>query len=164
MKELFVDLAAYHLWADKRLLERAIQLPEEMTEREVVCSFPSLKKTFAHMLSAEHIWLQRVDKRKPAIHGEDFPEDFEELAQELVHHDSRLADWIESQSEEFLDEVIAYYNTRKEYYETPVRQILLQLFYHAGYHRGQVVAIFHQLGVTDIPPTDYIVYQRGRIG
>jgi uncharacterized damage-inducible protein DinB len=161
MKELFVDLAAYHLWADKRLLDRAAKLPEEMLEQQVASSFPSLKKTFAHMLSAESIWMSRLDRQEPPARRDDFPGDFNELVGELIHHDSWLVDWIKSRPEAFFDEVIAYYNTRKQYHETPVRQVLLQLFNHAGYHRGQVVTIFHQLGVSHIPATDYILHQRG---
>lgn len=161
MKELFVDLAAYHLWADTRLLDRAAKLPEEMLEQQVASSFPSLKKTFAHMWSAESIWMSRLDRQEPPARRDDFPGDFNELAGELIHHDSWLADWIKSRPEAFFNEVITYYNTRKQYHETPVRQILFQLFNHAGYHRGQVVTIFHQLGVSDIPATDYILHQRG---
>lgn len=159
MKELFADMAAYHLWADARLLERVGRLPEAVIEESVACSFPSLKKTFAHLLTAEHLWRQRLDSHE-AARVEDSSADFSALASQLIGDDEWLVGWIENRPDAYFDEVIAYENTRKQSMEIPVRQILLQLFHHASYHRGQVVAIFHQLQVSDIPGTDYLIFKR----
>jgi uncharacterized damage-inducible protein DinB len=44
-------------------------------------------------------------------------------------------------------------------YETPLWQIVMHVVNHATLHRGQVMAMFRQLGVGP-PPTDLIFYYR----
>jgi len=39
-------------------------------------------------------------------------------------------------------------------------QILLHIFNHGTYHRGQLVTILQQLNIQNIPQTDFIVWTR----
>ncbi|MCW3088046.1 MAG: hypothetical protein JWQ78_1432, partial [Sediminibacterium sp.] len=41
-----------------------------------------------------------------------------------------------------------------------VKEILLHLFNHGTYHRGQLVTLLRQVGVEEIPRTDYIEFSR----
>ena len=58
-----------------------------------------------------------------------------------------------------LTRTISYKDTKGNPYETPLWQIVLHVVNHATLHRGQVMAMFRQLGVSP-PPTDLIVYYR----
>jgi uncharacterized damage-inducible protein DinB len=40
--------------------------------------------------------------------------------------------------------------------------MLLHVFNHSNFHRGQLVTILRQLGEEKIPQTDYIHYSRSR--
>jgi uncharacterized damage-inducible protein DinB len=160
MKEVLSDLASYHLWADRRLLEAISKLPPEVPEREVESSFPSLRLTFEHMLWSEQVWLQRLQMAEK-VHIVPQPDrSFNELGSQLIHHNERVVEWIKDQKDIFFDHIIAYYNSKKQYYKQPVYQCLLQLFNHATYHRGQIVTMLHELKITKIPATDYIVFKR----
>jgi uncharacterized damage-inducible protein DinB len=59
-----------------------------------------------------------------------------------------------------LDHVFQYYNTKRELFKDPTWQMLLQVFNHGSYHRGQLVNMLRQLGVEKIPQTDFIVWGR----
>ena len=63
-------------------------------------------------------------------------------------------------SELSLDHVFHYYTTKKELIKLPVYQMLLHVFNHGTYHRGQLVTILRELGVEKIPQTDFIVWSR----
>jgi uncharacterized damage-inducible protein DinB len=160
MKEVMKDLAAYHRWADKRLLDAACKLPPEGTDREVQSSFPSLRKTVEHLFWSEGVWLQRLQMQEKVVVPRAFEGDFAALAASLKALDGTLSEWLDVQKETLFEHTIAYYNTEKKYFKMPVYQCLLHFFNHGTYHRGQIVTIFHQLGVTKIPPTDYIVFKR----
>lgn len=46
----------------------------------------------------------------------------------------------------------------------PVNVILMHVFNHATYHRGQLVTMLRQLGVKKIPQTDFMVYMSKKKG
>jgi len=45
-------------------------------------------------------------------------------------------------------------------YKQPVCQMILHVFNHGTYHRGQLVNMLRQLGIEKIPQTDFIVWSR----
>lgn len=160
MKELLSDLAGYHAWADKRLLDAVVQLPQALCDREVASSFPTLTGTFAHLFWAATTWLRRLEYLENMPADEDFRGSFSELSSRLQAVDAALAGWIAEQSEATLTASFEYYNTKKQYFNMPVYQCLIQAFNHGTYHRGQVVTMFHELAISEIPGTDYILYKR----
>lgn len=142
MKEALEDLAAYHHWANKTLLETVLKLPAGMAEQEVPSSFPSLFKTFEHLFRAEQIWMSRLEmKEQPDVQETLIPAKFDQLAAALSALNEKLDSWVKEQSEALLLHPLAYYNTKKQYFKMPVYQCLLQVFNHGTYHRGQVVTI-----------------------
>jgi len=161
MKEIFVSYSGYHLWANQLLLDVIVPLSEEQHHREVVSSFSSLYKTVLHMWDAESIWWQRM-KLQERIHrpSSDFTGDMKELSQQLLHQDRQWVEWIGGAQEHVLQHVFQYQTTKKETFKQPIYQMLLHLFNHGTYHRGQLVTLLRQNGIEKIPPTDFIVWSR----
>jgi uncharacterized damage-inducible protein DinB len=54
---------------------------------------------------------------------------------------------------------IAYTDMQGNPYESPLWQIVMHVVNHATLHRGQVMAMFRQLGLAP-PPTDLMFYYR----
>ncbi|MGH2644340.1 MAG: DinB family protein [Chitinophagaceae bacterium] len=161
MKDLMIDLANYHLWANKRLLDTIQGLPADYLTRELQSSFPTLELTLIHLLGAESLWLQRLQMNEnPAFDAEKLKGDYNNLASAMMGHNESLVQWVQNQKEPFFEHTIAYYNSKKQYFKQLVYQCLLQVFNHGTYHRGQIVTMFHELGVTKIPATDYIAFKR----
>jgi len=163
MKELLQQYAAYNIWANKVLFYRISKLPEEKITREIASSFPSVYKTSLHMWQAEDIWWQRLKLvENIAILSETFSGTFTELTVGLARQSQQWKDWVDNATENQLTHVFAYVRN-KEQHKMKVQDMVLHLFNHATYHRGQLVTLLRQLGEEDkIPSTDFSTYCRTR--
>ncbi len=161
MKEILIQFASYNAWANQRLSEVILSLAKEQQEQPVPNSFPGLKNTMLHMWDAESMWWQRLKLvENPIRPSETGQFGTGEVANNLFQQDRQWYEWINAATPAAIDHVFAYRNTKKEEFKQPVYQMLLHMFNHSTYHRGQIVTMFHQLGVTKIPATDFIVYSR----
>jgi uncharacterized damage-inducible protein DinB len=161
MKKLILPYASYNLWANGVLIDTIKGLTEEQYRQEVPSSFPGLFATLQHMWDAESIWWQRIklmeQVRRPS---EDFSGTFTDMTDSLMQQSKQWHEWVLNAQEHMLNHEFIYYNSRKEKFKQPVYQVLLHLFNHSTYHRGQLVTMLRQLEVTRIPPTDFIVWSR----
>ena len=161
MKEILIQLSAYHYWANQLLLNTIEQLPEEKQKQEVSSSFNSLYKTVLHMWSAESIWWQRMKLlERINIPAETFTGDMKELTMSLLQQNRQWNEWISHAQEHHLEHVFQYQSLKREQFKQPIYQMLLHLFNHGTYHRGQLVNMLRQIGVEKIPQTDFIVWSR----
>jgi uncharacterized damage-inducible protein DinB len=161
MKEILQEFSTYNVWAGKLLLDRIQLLTEAQIHEEIVSSFPGLYKTVLHMLDAESIWWQRLRlQERIVIPSQEPPLPFAELSKKLLQQSGLWQEWVRNASEPAIQHVFAYQNSKKEQFKQPVYQVLLHLFNHGTYHRGQMVTLLRQLGITDIPQTDFIIWSR----
>src|SRR5436309_15400969 len=68
-------LYEYNRWANARLLDAASKLTPEQFSRDLQSSHRSVRDTFAHILAAEWIWLERWNGVSPnaLLNPSDFP-------------------------------------------------------------------------------------------
>ncbi len=161
MRELFNQLAAYHIWANQLLLNVVDVLTAEQQKVEVKSSFGSLFQTALHMWNAESVWWQRMKLHERVLGpAENFSGEMTEISHGLLQQNKQWQDWITNAQEHMLLHEFIYYNSKKEKFKQPVYQMLIHLFNHGTYHRGQLVNILRQLDVEKIPSTDFIVWSR----
>jgi uncharacterized damage-inducible protein DinB len=161
MKILLAQFSAYHLWAQQQVLDSIQALPQALREQQMVSSFGSLQVTVLHMLDAESIWWQRMKLQERIERPSDsFKGSFEELSAALMAQSKQWHEWIMAAQEHMLDHEFIYYNSKKEKFKQATYQVLLHLFNHATYHRGQLVTLLRQLEVGNIPNTDFIAWSR----
>ncbi len=161
MKELLIQLAAYNVWANQQLGNSMLRLPEEKLVVELPSSFKSIFKTVLHMWDAESIWWQRIKlAERIIVPSEVFTGNFQELMKNQLDQSKQFEEWVDKASELALNHVFAYQNSKKEQFKQPVYQVLIHVFNHGTYHRGQLVNLFRQLGVKEIPATDFILWSR----
>ena len=164
MKEIFLQYAVYNQWANTLLLNAVSGLTQEQQHAEVQSSFPSLYKTALHMLDAESIWWQRMRlQERLEIPSQTFSGDMGSLSAQLQQQDKLWSDWVAGASDAALQHEFIYYSMKKERFKQPVYQMLLHLFNHNTYHRGQLVTILRQLQIDKIPQTDFIVWSRKKL-
>jgi uncharacterized damage-inducible protein DinB len=165
MKQLLQQYAAYNIWANKIITERIASLPPDTIHKEMNSSFGSIYKTVVHLMDVESIWWQRLKLQEHVEWpGKSFNGNFEELSQQLLLHSKQWNDWIQSTNELNLIYVFAYQNSKKEHFKQPVYEMLLHLFNHQTFHRGQLVTMLRQNGIEKIPATDFIVFSRSKLG
>lgn len=162
MKDLLQQYAAFNVWATQRITDVVAQLSEEKINAEIASSFPSMFKTVLHLLDAETIWWQRLKLQEHIERpSETFAGSFEELQKKLLQQSSLFSEWVSNASEPQLQHVFAYIRD-KEQNKMQVCDMLLHLFNHNSYHRGQLVTMLRQSGVIKIPSTDFAAYLRNK--
>jgi uncharacterized damage-inducible protein DinB len=114
-----------------------------------------------HLLDAESIWWQRIKlQEKITLPSENFTGNIKDLSGLLLQQNKQWQEWTSNLNENGLQHEFIYMNSKKERFKQPVFQMLLHLFNHGTYHRGQMVTILRQVGVEKIPATDFMVWSR----
>ena len=161
MKELLLQFSAYNVWANGLMLDAIGKLPEEMQHRTIASSFDSPYKTLLHLWDAESLWWQRMKLQERVVRPSDnFSGTVQELGRQLLLQSRQWNDWITQAHEPQLQHVFKYQDSRRESFKQPVAQVLLHIFNHATYHRGQLVTMMRQLGIEKVPNTDFIGWTR----
>lgn len=153
---LMQNYANYNLWVNETLINWLRTKPEEVLEREVPSSFPSIKKTLAHIWSSQYYWLAVIRKdekeRLEAFNGT-----LEDACKGLLDHSAELAAYVNAMT------AADIHDTRLV--ESPWFQCnfqnfeyIVQIVTHGTYHRGQIITMGRNLGFTDAPMTDYQYY------
>jgi len=160
MKQIFEEYAMYNVWANQRMIDTILPLPEETVKRTVASSFSSLHLTLLHLLNTESIWWQRIKLIENVEMPGNENNSIQENASGLIMQSKQWKEWIEKSNSAAFEHEFIYRNSKKEQFKQPVYQVLLQLFNHGTYHRGQLVTILRQLEITTIPSTDFIAWSR----
>ena len=113
------------------------------------------------MWDAESIWWQRMKLHERIIRpSENFNGPTKDIVNGLLNQNKQWDDWVNQASELSISHVFQYQTSRKEQFKQPIYQMLLHVFNHGTYHRGQLVNMLRQLGVDKIPATDFILWSR----
>lgn len=163
MKILLTQLSSYHLWANNLLIDKLKTLPAELALQDIPSSFPNINATVYHVWNSESVWWQRIKLQEPIVPvNETFISDFNALADGWKAQSKQLHEWIINAQEHVFDHEMIYYNSKKEKFKQKICEVLLHIFNHGTYHRGQLVTMLHQLEIGSIPATDFIVWSRKR--
>lgn len=161
MKEILSQYASYNLWANQQITLAILQMPEEKHQQVVPGSFPSLYTTVLHMWDANSIWWQRMKlHERLVIPSQAFNPTMQEAINGLLNQDEQWEDWVHGANEMQLKHVFAYQNSRKEQFKQPIAEMLMHVFNHGTYHRGQLVTMLRELGAARIPQTDFMIWAR----
>jgi len=160
MKELLLQYANYNIWANKRIIDVLLTLEPELLDKEIVSSFSSVKQTVYHVWGAEFIWLQRLQlEEQPVWIQKVFKGTFEEACADWQRVSEVLAQFVARQyDDKSFEHIFQYYNSEKKSFKVPVGLTLNHVFNHGTYHRGQLVTMLRQLGVTHLPSTDFFAF------
>lgn len=163
MKELLKQYAAYNIWATKLITEQILKMPEEKHFAEVPSSYSNLYQTVLHMWDAEVIWWQRLKlQEKINIPTHYFKGSLQDVVNELLKQSRQWDEWIENATDRSIEHVFEYQTFQGEFYKQPTWQMLLHVFNHASYHRGQLINMLRQLGVKKLPATDFAIWSRNK--
>lgn len=161
MKQQLQSLSSYHIWANKLLFDRILKLDAAAAHTEIASSFPSLYKTVLHMWDAESLWWQRLRLQETQVRpSESFTGDFRDLVKAINEQSMLWKSWIDEARPVQIEHVFEYRTMKGDVYKSPVYEVVVHLYNHGTYHRGQIVTLLHHLGVKDIPGTDYIAFAR----
>jgi uncharacterized damage-inducible protein DinB len=152
--ELFRQLFEFNNWANGLILTSLQKSPKP--------SEPAVK-AFAHLLLAEKVWLQRVLEGVDNT-GFDFWSGKNVVFCELLFEENKksLGQFFSGLTEERLDNVTTYKNSRGEPHSNTIREVLTHLFFHSGHHRGQILNHI-RAGGEEPPYVDFIGFLRQKV-
>ena len=161
LHQLINSNLAYNTWANERIAQWLTTLDESILYQQADSSFSSIDLTIQHIHCVERYW-------SAFIHEKDIT-DFDwsvlknQATQNLIDLQSQsllmqqsMASFDESQLNQalVLDTPWSKNNQSRFHY-------IFHMLNHSTYHRGQIVTIARQLGITEgIPGTDYNGFTR----
>jgi len=149
--EMILRLFRYNEWANRRAID-SLKEPANRNERAV--------RALSHLLIAEKTWLARMKENQDSTGFDFWPattlEECERLGEEVT---KAFAEFLEGLTDQKLDSVATYKNSKGVEYRTSYRDILQHVLMHSMYHRGQVAMAVRAEGGTP-PYTDYIAFVR----
>lgn len=161
VKELLLQYATYNHWANRRLADVILGQNEEKLHQVSQASFGSIHQTLLHLWDASAIWWQRLKLVEHVKRPSDTPGyNTSQVLSEILKMDIIWMDWIAHASDPALTHVLAYHTSKKEMFKQPVYHLILHLFNHSSYHRGQLITMLRELEVKNLPATDFIVWSR----
>lgn len=162
-QDLLRDFAAYNVWANTELVNWLIGQSVALLEQETPSSFHTIRQTLLHIWDVESSWLEDLMGLPNAVSLlETFTGSAAELFTGLLDKSIEFEVFVQKLSAEELQQTCTYprYDGALE---TRTRfDIIQHCMNHSTYHRGQVVTMARQLGLTNLPETDYIKYLRVR--
>jgi uncharacterized damage-inducible protein DinB len=152
------QLLRYNSWANQSLLTA---IPPEVLDVPMKSSFPTIRRTALHIWDAEWVWFERVNGRSPGdLDLEFFDGPFEEALRRMRKQNDEWIAAVESRTDDELSASIDYLNIKGEPFTRTFDEIVMHVCNHSTFHRGQIVTMLRENGVTEIPPTDMSVYFR----
>jgi len=161
MKEHLVSLAAYNLWANKKIENFVRTVSEENGNLVQKSSFPTIKETIIHIWNAQAIWLDRLHNISVlTIPGKDFMGTTLGAAAMLVENSNIWMKMVDSLDENKIHESVDYKNLNGDEFINTWAQIITHVMNHGTYHRGQLVTMLRGTGLTDLSSTDLTNFYR----
>jgi uncharacterized damage-inducible protein DinB len=156
-------LLDYHYWARDRMLAALEPLLPEPYTKDLGNSFPSLRDTAVHILSAERIWLSRWEGNSPGAHTApaDVP-DVATLRATWADTEAGVRGFLASLGEDDVHRRIEYHNLMGVKGDQRFSEMLQHLVNHASYHRGQITTMLRQLGAAPPKQMDLIAFYRDK--
>jgi uncharacterized damage-inducible protein DinB len=161
------DLYRYTDWADERVLGCLRPLPVATLTRELGGSFPTLRRTLAHVISGQWVWLERWEGRIPKQPPGWLPDaELDVLEAALRDVQARRHAWLEQLPPEALTRTLEFHFMNGTPGAFVMADLLMHVVNHSTFHRGQLVTLLRQAGATGLPATDFTEYRRsgGRAG
>lgn len=161
-------LASYNQRMNKQVYQAASQLSAADLAKDRGAFFGSILGTLNHILVGDIIWLKRFaghpsclgslrevsDLQSPASLGQILFEDLGFLSERRFWLDRQIINWVAGLSDEDLDLVLRYHNSKGISANKRFSSLVLHFFNHQTHHRGQVSTLLSQsgveIGVTDL--------------
>lgn len=132
------DLFAYDGWANREVLV-SLESSGNPPPRSV--------QLLSHILSAERLWLERLQDRKQTQPV--WPQFSLERCKPEIAELARLwQDYLAAAQETDLLESISYKNTKGESWSDQKHHVLMHVIMHSAYHRGQIATDMRAAGFT----------------
>ena len=147
----------YSAWADQKLLDASALLSPEELSRDLGSSHNGVLSTLRHIYYAERVWLNRL-RGEPQRFQDPPPEPgLLELKERWPEIWNGFRAWLEALPDQDLEGEMHSRRLNGDEFHLQRWKVLMHVVNHSTLHRGQVMAMFRQLGKQP-PATDLLFY------
>ena len=155
LASLVTKYTDYNFWANRTHVSWLRAKAPDLFEQQIPSSFSSLKLTLLHIWETERFWLSVIQQVPPPKTFRDgFDGTLENVLDGIVEHSKIFAAYVGTLSDSQILEDVSL-DTPWVKGTRPRFEFIHHCMNHSTYHRGQVVTIARNLGITDAPMTDY---------
>jgi uncharacterized damage-inducible protein DinB len=158
----FRRLFRWDAWSNRAALE-SIRGATDGAGGAASIALPRALRIAAHLVGAMRLWLDRLHGDPPSM--DVWPTlSIDQCAASFAEVDRAWSAYVGRLTEAELERRVSYVNSKGERWENSVRDILIHVTHHGGYHRGQIALLVRDSGATPAY-TDYIeAVRRGVLG
>jgi len=154
-----LELFRYNAWANERITSSVMRLSSDAFTQDLGGSFPAVRDTFAHIIAAEWLWLERWKGINPTsapdwVASADLPL----LVQRLRDVEADRNTFLARLSESDLSSICSFTLLSGRAASHTLLDLLIHVTNHSTYHRGQVAAMLRRLGTPSLS-TDFLIYR-----
>jgi uncharacterized damage-inducible protein DinB len=154
LKTTITNSVDYNVWVAEQLVNWLQSQSEELLKKECPSSFNSIAKTLKHISDTQLYWSSMIrGTETPTFDYISTEVNLKTEFENLIKEAKLLATYVKennkAMSETFLIKS-EWFSSNFEKFE-----YLQHLIIHTTYHRGQIVTIGHNVGVTKAPMMDY---------
>jgi uncharacterized damage-inducible protein DinB len=152
---------AHRAWFREKMLNAARGLSQEQLRRPFDMGPGSVFKLLSHCYAAETLWVTMLEGKDPATPfspPDDLPT-VDALAALWKETDARWQRVLATATDADLGRPVARVREGKTYTST-FGDVLLHVSMHQMYHAAQFKNMLRQMGVSDLPMSDFIVFAR----
>lgn len=141
-------LLAYNEEVRHRYFNTLTALPWEEVIENREASFHSLRNIFVHILNAINYWLDVLLTENLYIRRKyDEYENIDDIEQYMTQVETRLREFLTSITLDDYETIIRITNNTAESNTISIEDVLIHLFEEEVHHRGELIALFWQMGV-----------------
>lgn len=149
-------MAAYNHWANQQFANWLSKADTKQLQLQMESSFPTLDATLRHLWNAEAGWLSTLKNQPWQMAVEEHQHLMpEELLSGFLKTSLAFQTFVDGLTEKELDETR---NIGRDAKPVSLHDIIKHVFNHATYHRGQLITMGRQAGLSNPPRTDYIYF------
>lgn len=155
LKTLITHTVQYNHWVVSKYIDWLSTKSDEQLNQEVISSFPTILTTLHHIWQTQEYWWSYI--------GENSDFDFgrisaavskDEIFNGIKNNSRKLMEYVEGLSEEDLAQNV---KVESPWFQCDFSkyEYIQHVVVHGAYHRGQIVTMGRNVGITDAPMTDY---------
>jgi uncharacterized damage-inducible protein DinB len=146
-KQDILTLYKYNQWANAKILNSVANVGHEQFLADASYPHGGLRGTLTHILFAQWIWRNRWEGSSPTyrIKPDEFPT-FDSFRSRWASEEASLMNFVENLTDEKLNEVIQYKNTRGVPLEHILWKMMAHVVNHGTQHRAEAAALLTDYG------------------
>ena len=146
-KQDILTLYKYNQWANAKILNAAANVSSEQFLADASYPHGGLRGTLTHTLFAQWIWRNRWEGTSPTtrLRPEEFPT-FDSLRARWMEEEQLLMAFVDSLTDEKLNEVIPYKNTKGVALQQVLWKMMAHVVNHGTQHRAEAAAMLTDFG------------------